>query len=866
MLLKIACQTQFIGKKKMKSVNKKTKASLIAIILMLTITTTSIFVSLPSANANNPPFNVPTYSYVTVAPNPVGIGQTVTVAWWLDKLPPGAAGNAGERYIGQTLEIIAPDGTSQTITLPPSDPVGCGYTKYTPDQVGTYTLKFKYPGQVITGKSGSGIYVYNIAINDTYLASNATATFTAQEDAISDPPVYPLPTEYWARPIEGQNNAWSTISSNWLSGAAIFQKVQPDGIAPNSAHIMWSMPVRDGGVVGGNRTGTEGMTYYDGTHYETLFKDPIVMYGRLYFTLPAGSTAGNGGYICVDLRTGEKIWYSNKIGVSGSAAPSFGQLYDYESMNQHGVIPNGYLWSNNFATAFDPLTGEMLFNMTSVPTGTEVYTNKGEIVRYVLNDAGKWLALWNNTAAYQLTNTADPNDLTSTNYNQWRPIGKSVNMSTAYSWNVTLSWLPTGSSIQAVIHEDVLLGRTGSLPSTSSWTPYTMWAMSLKPESRGTLLWTKTYDAPLGNISRSFRFIDEVNRVFIFWDKETVQYLGYNLDDGTPLWTTASEAAFNMYAGGGGSIWTQTTAYGKLYSCGYSGMIYCYDTESGNLLWNYSTAVKAGFSAPYGGYPIGLVGVADGQIYFHVNEHSSGAPYWKGAELYCLDATSGEEIWTLAFHGSSGYPPWGYAIADGYLVGLNLYDMQMYSIGKGPSATTVSASPKVSVHGSSVLIEGSVIDTAPGTKQKEQAARFPNGVPAISDANMGKWMEYVYMQKPKPTNAIGVEVIFETLDPNGNNYEIGRTTSDANGMYKFAFKPEVPGLYTIIAKFAGSNSYWPSQAETAINVDEVPSATTVPTPLPVSIADTYFVPALAGIFIFIAIIGAIIILMLRKRP
>ena len=126
----------------MKSVNKKTKASLIAIILMLTITTTSIFVALPSANANNPPFKVPTYSYVTVAPNPVGIGQTVTVAWWLDKLPPGAAGNAGERYIGQTLEIMAPDGTSQTISLPPSDPVGCGYTKYTPDQVGTYTLNF----------------------------------------------------------------------------------------------------------------------------------------------------------------------------------------------------------------------------------------------------------------------------------------------------------------------------------------------------------------------------------------------------------------------------------------------------------------------------------------------------------------------------------------------------------------------------------------------------------------------------------------------------------------------------------------------------------------------------------------------------
>jgi hypothetical protein len=68
-------------------------------------------------------------------------------------------------------------------------------------------------------------------------------------------------------------------------------------------------------------------------------------------------------------------------------------------------------------------------------------------------------------------------------------------------------------------------------------------------------------------------------------------------------------------------------------------------------------------------------------------------------------------------------------------------------------------------------------------------------------------MEYVYMQKPKPTNTTGVEVVFGTQDPNVNNYEIGRTTSDAAGIYKFAFKTQVPRLYTIIAKFTGSESY-----------------------------------------------------------
>jgi outer membrane protein assembly factor BamB len=837
----------------------------IAIALFLMATIAVMLITIPSANAHDPGWSIPTYSYVVVSPNPVGIDQTVTIAWWLDKVPAGAAGFAGERYVGQTLEITEPDGGKQTITLAPSDPVGCGYTKFTPDQVGTYTFKFNYPGQVITGSSGTGIYNYNIAINDTYLASSATTTITVQEEAIPDPPSYPLPEEYWTRPIEGQNNGWYTIASNWLSGSSILQKVQPDGTAPSSAHIMWTMPIRDGGVVGGSSTGIDGMTYYDGTHYETMFKDPIIMYGRLYFTLPFGSTAGNGGYICVDLRTGEQKWLNDEIGVSGSAAPSFGQLYDYESMNQHGVVPNGYLWTSNFANAYDPLTGKWLFSLTGVPSGTEVYTQNGEIVRYVLNTADKWLGLWNNTAIHELTNSRDPNDTTTTNFNQWRPIGKSVNASEAYSWKVPVSWLPAGSSIQAVIHDDVLLGRNGSLPSASSWAPYTMWAMSLKPNSKGDLLWMKTYDAPSGNISRRFWFIDEVNRVFVFWDKETIQYSGYSLEDGKWLWTTPTEAAFNMYAGGGGSIWTQTTAYGKLYSCGYSGVVYCYDTENGNLLWNYSTGVKAGFAAPYGGYPVGLVAVADGKIYFHVNEHSSGAPYWKGAELYCLDAETGVENWTIAFHGSSGYPPWGYAVADGYLVGLNLYDMQVYSFGKGPSAIAVSASPKVSVHGSSVLIEGSMIDIATGTKQNEQAARFPNGVPAMSDASMSEWMEYVYMQKPKPTDATGVEVVLETLDPNGNFYEIGRATSDADGFYSYAFTPEVPGLYTIIASFEGSNSYYGSHAETAINVEEAPQATPTPPPPEQSMADIYFMPMSIGIIIAIVAVGIVLVLLLKKR-
>jgi hypothetical protein len=132
---------------------------------------------------------------------------------------------------------------------------------------------------------------------------------------------------------------------------------------------------------------------------------------------------------------------------------------------------------------------------------------------------------------------------------------------------------------------------------------------------------------------------------------------------------------------------------------------------------------------------------------------------------------------------------------------------------------------------------------------------------------MTQFMEYVYMQMPKPTNTTGVTVVLNVLDPNGNYYEVARTTSDADGFYKTSFQPEVPGEYTIIASFDGSNSYWPSDAKTAIKVDEAP--TTAPTAAIqldlVTRSDLTLYIALAAVAIIVAIALATVLL-LRKRP
>ena len=116
------------------------------------------------------------------------------------------------------------------------------------------------------------------------------------------------------------------------------------------------------------------------------------------------------------------------------------------------------------------------------------------------------------------------------------------------------------------------------------------------------------------------------------------------------------------------------------------------------------------------------------------------------------------------------------------------------------------------------MIRGTVTDTAAGTQNPEQTARFPNGVSAVSDASMSAWMEYVYMQKPKPADIIGVPVTLSVLDANGNYRQIGNTTSNSDGFFTFSWLPDIDGQYIVYASFDGSESYWPSHAVTSFAV------------------------------------------------
>ncbi len=865
-------------------------AFVITSILLLTITSQMLL--LPSADAHTPKWTIPSFSYVSVAPSPVGVGQTVQIYMWVDIPLPSAVITNDIRRHGYILTITKPDGNTVTQNWDLiTDTTGVQFFSYTPDQIGTYAILFNYTGQTYTW---SGDYQ-----NDTFGPASATTTLIVQQEQLpSQLDSYPLPTEYWTRPIEGQNTYWYTIASNWLNspyirtgatstGGAGWGRYQPDGIGPNSPHIMWTKPIQYGGVVGGNNTAISGETYYMGGSYNVRFSNAIIMHGTLFYQEAYGNSGGGGDYVAVDLRTGMEQWRINATKTGTSIVPTLGYLYAFETGNQHGVLPNGLLIApvtvsgqGTVWRTYDPESGYLTsMNITNVPSGSaagnlspssgstaSTYGPKGEYLIYSLTNLGTtsninyYLSQWNSS---NVIGTNSGNGV-----GTWYSGSANASAITAYDWNMSIPSLKGQWSVfRDVSYNNLLLliqGSFGTGPRTNG-AGVNVTAVSLNPTTRGQVLWAKYYAPAPNNVTRALVAVDAIAGTFVTEDKETLEINGFSLADGSHLWTN-------------GPVVTEwdtlrrdtLSAYGRLYASGYDGILYCYDDKTGDLLWTYGNggvgnSTYEGLGTAYGHMPIFVDVIADGKVYLGTTEHSPNSPFYKDAQYRCINATDGTEIWTLTGWGTGMYVGANDMVADGFFVYLNCYDMQIYSVGKGPSQTTVTASPKVSTSGNSVQIEGTVTDIAAGTKQSEQAARFPSGVPAVSDASMKSWMEYVYMQKPRPTDATGVQVTISVVDANGNYRDIGTTTTN-DGFFSLNWKPDIEGAYTVYASFTGSESYWPSHAITSFNVDPA-GPTAAPTEAQIqSASDMYFVPAIAGLFVLVIVVAIVLaLLMLRKH-
>ena len=245
------------------------------------------------------------------------------------------------------------------------------------------------------------------------------------------------------------------------------------------------------------------------------------MEGRLYYRESNWYSASPGDYVCVDLQTGQEIWRNTTM----AAIPSFGYVYDWDDMNQHGVVEPSWLFSDNYGLAIHPrlgITNGVGLKLNNVPADTaehshnEIYGPKGEDLRYTIGGSatnGYYLNQWNSSRVFisQVSGNYQanvpitpvrPTDTPTTIMNwtgtAWTQIprgtqtgswtwngtawmyalsagmtaaGWTSSTSPSYDWNVTISpRFSTSPTIRAVVYNDIMLVSNGSIPSAPTYT------------------------------------------------------------------------------------------------------------------------------------------------------------------------------------------------------------------------------------------------------------------------------------------------------------------------------------------------------------------------------------------------------------
>jgi hypothetical protein len=847
-----------------------------------------------------------TYPIADAIPNPVGVGQQTLLKCGISE----AAPSASYGWTGITITVTKPDGTTETLGPFTTDSTGSTYTLYTPNQVGNYTITTNFPNNTFPITATVSGRTQPTQAGTILLASTKSITLEVTSEAQAQPfyPGHALPSEYWSRPIDPQLREWYSISGNWVERPAnSFVQYQDD--APNTPHILWNTPYEQGGISGGLYDGENNIVadMYGGDAYEGRFANSVVINGVLYY-----NTQGNGLYAqvsipgiqAIDLHTGEKLWFLNNTFLS------FGQTMFFPSYNVNGVW--NYLWSvngNNY-TAYSTNDGSFQFMFYNVPSGTRIFGPNGEILIYQINYNAGWMALWNSTLAGQQNavigqpsygswsfgalgmdasgrgardpgGPTNPTNAIGQQINSAFPVTRLLNgaLDKCYTWNVTIPKGLTSNFLKAYQGDRIVgmaynqtMVRVWALPLNGITTTRnaTINTQTLTP------IFDKTWAAPsewlegsniLYYTGASNYVTDPVygNGVIAVFDKELTTHYGFSVVDGSYLWATESENYLDLYGSGAGEH-TWYFAYGKLYSVGLAGIMYAYNLQTGHTDWTYT--LKDPYTEPVTGENwwgwIDLI--ADGKIYIGTLEHSANSPMPRGGPYACVNATDGSEIFRV--NGLMRETRWGGnpVMGDSIIAGFDTYDLQIYAMGKGPSKTTVSAPNLGAAPGQSVVIAGRVTDISPGTTDSRIALRFPNGVAAVSDESQSQYMLYVYKQFEMPTNTTGVPVTISVVDANGNFREIGTTTTDSSGSYSLSWIPDIPGKYTVIATFAGSNAYYGSSDQAAFVVDQTQATATPPTTQQTtSMADLYFLPMSIAIIVVIIVAAAVIVLSQRKR-
>ena len=908
-----------------KSINRASfsrKQALTTTALILLLTFTAIVTGIQSFTVQAAKdADQQSYSFIAVTPNPVGQNQPLLIlAWVADPLPSASTG-IGQFRTGYKVTIQRPDSQVETKTGLKPDYLGGAVFTYTPTMVGDYNFTFTYPSETIYYQwDNVNNKPLNPQNNYTALGSSASEIVHVQANPVQTAFQVPFPNTYWTRPINAQNYWWSEISGNWLMAAwnstsrafdnnAAFI---PEGKLSNSAHILYTFPLTFGGLAGGIYN---NVPYYAGASYEMYFAPPIIIGGRIFYTtLQANEPRGIGGNLnnigtaCVDLQTGKTLY------VIPNATMSFGQILNFYGPNQAGTF--AYLWGTytalpgqstpatgaNTITLFDPWTGNPIITIGNYTAGSVIFGKNGEILKYRLFNNGtttspQWLMeKWNSTKcieSYQPTGTGT----TSQDY-AWRPYTQYVaNISANIDGNRGIMWqvpavnpyndysltpfLQQGATFDGnnICTYEVISSRIATNITSPIGLNVTEYDMTTGHVS-GPYTITPSSDLPnaLNGIA-AFENIWEYNGHIYNFNHFTMQWVRYDISTGQEVWRTAPAHNAYGYFGQADSI---IKAYdGIVVACGFDGYAYGYNMTDGKTVWEYY-AGDCGLLTPYGHYTFyDGINVIDGKVILLPNEHGSGIePLYQNLTTTVLDARTGKLIWQV--FGYFNKP----AIADGIMVSQNNYDNLVYAFGKGPSQTTVEAPLTGISVGSSLVIQGSVTDQSVGALAIAKTIGAAS-IPAISDADQADWMAQLYMQQVgrlKQT-ATGVPVLIRAIDSTGAVAAQATVTSDVLGNFAYQWTPTTPGLYSIVADFLGSDSYWGSNAETHVAVQsassasgspivtptpptsptETPSASpTAPTPPPGGLSATELYLIAVAIVVIIIVVAVAVILRRRK--
>ena len=879
------------GKLKNKILNKKYIALTITVLMIASALLTTFPMQLvqaqyvtgnPKATYTGGPIpsgaipnaTIETIPYISISPNPIGNNQQILVNLWVQP-----ATQMNRAHTGYTVTFTKPDGTTEVIgPLNSYTADATAWFIYTVDQIGTWKAQFSfagdyypagiyYNGLVYPSLAAVGPYTVSAFGGPTYMASayykpsTVTVQFTVQTDQVMSWPPSALPTDYWTRPVSPMNREWAPIIGDYpyighminpppnTNPYASNYKFTPYVQAPNSCHIVWArqgaLASLMGGDLGQKPIGSGEGTYagtpsiiFEGRCYQTITKPMMQLINGSYQSWPTSVLE------CYDLRTGQVYW--DLTGITAPTAINYNsgvEAVPGATSSQTGTSANLVAISGGRLIKYNAFTGASTLNISINPltTGT-IYADPYALTVQTLG-AGA-------STTYRLIN--------------WTVAGTATDLTSRIMSNVSWPFSSVGTcDYNAGISVTTL---SYSPNATGVATEVYIQAASL---TTGNLLWNVSSGVGFPLFSGSTACADHGKFAVRF---DNGHWYCWDLNSGKQVWQSELESmpwgTFGAY--------NVASAYGLLYDFTYAGL-YALDWNTGKIAWHFMAPCTP-FESPW--YPsMAFFGaapqIADGKLYISNGEHSPTTPLARGWNMYCVNATTGQELWNISSRANTG------GIADGYLTLDSVYTGYMYILGKGQSATTISAPNIATTVGTTVNIQGTVMDMSPGDQGSFSnptaplnSLSEPGKVPCVSADSMKTEMEYRYMQFPidgsyHNVTMIGVPVKLTAIGSDGSVTDIGTVTTNAYyGSYAMAWTPTKADTYTITASFNGDDSYGSSSATTGIIVNAI-SASTTPTAttstIAVSTTTDLLMYLIAGIIAIIIAIAIATVLILKKK-